>query len=179
MLHLTSPKGLSPTGVGPALIVTQLGFVTLAVAASQRWPAQTRLAPALDRPLTVIGALWLALGIMLWALTLRRFIHDFPRGELITTGTYRYSRHPLYASLCLFLIPASALLAHTWTLLLAALAGTLVTSLAVAREERELERSFGDTWRSYRVRTSRLVPLPPIRGWLRSDAASSRAGDAR
>jgi protein-S-isoprenylcysteine O-methyltransferase Ste14 len=171
VLHIESPKGLSPTGIGPALLVTQLCLVALALVASQRWPELTRLASQPEAPLTALGSILVMLGILQWVLTLRSFLREFPRGQLIVSGPYRYCRHPLYACLTVLIVPGAALLAHTWTLLLAALAGGILASAWVVREERELDRTFGAEWRSYAARTSRLIPLPPGGGWKRSAAA--------
>lgn len=151
VLHIASPKGLSPTGVGPVLFAGQLLLVGVALLA----------APDLPPPPTAVrllGVCWLAAGIVLWATTLRIFLREFPRGALIVDGPYRLTRNPLYASLIVFVVPALALITGAWTLLVAALLGAAIAYPLVLREEHDLERTFGDEWRRYRARTSWLVP---------------------
>lgn len=160
MLNLESPRGLSATGPGPAILLGQLAFLAVAVAANLLQPEATRFVTTPSLPLTVAGTLWVAAGIVLWTLTMRRFLRGFPRGELITDGPYRWCRHPLYASLILFVVPGIGLITHTWTVLLAALAGALWARVLIPDEERAMERAFGQAWRDYCARTSRLIPRP-------------------
>ncbi|HEX7601442.1 MAG TPA: isoprenylcysteine carboxylmethyltransferase family protein [Polyangiaceae bacterium] len=175
MLHLSSPRGLSPTGVGPAIMVGQLAFLVVAIVANRQWPEATRLLGESSLPLEAAGALWLAGGIALWALTLRRFLRGFPRGELITSGPYRWCRHPLYASFVLFVVPGIGLITQTWTILLAALAGVAWASALIPREERAMDQVFGAAWRDYCAHTSRLIPFPFTGGRPRAPAAGRRA----
>jgi len=159
VLHIRSPKGLSPTGVGPVIFVGQLVLLAAAIAATQLWPSFTSVPSSLA--LRVIGGVWLAVGLVMWGLTLRVFLEKFPRGELIVDGTYRFSRNPLYASLIVFVVPAVGLMAASWPILLAAILGAALAYPLIRREERDLERTFGTAWRDYRARTSWLFPLPP------------------
>lgn len=172
MLKLRSPLGLSPTGVGPALLLMQLPLLAAALIARQRWPASTLLPFEPSVVWRSIGGAWLCAGIALWALTLRCFLREFPRGRLIVDGPYRLCRHPLYASLFVFVLPGIALLLHTWTVLVAALLGDVFSWVLVEREELELDRTFGDEWRVYRSRTSRLFPFPASGRVSRSVAAA-------
>jgi protein-S-isoprenylcysteine O-methyltransferase Ste14 len=76
---------------------------------------------------------------------------------LVTSGPYRWVRHPFYDSVALCIL-ANSLVAANWLLLLA---GGLTLLLLVARTRREeellLER-FGDAYRAYRARTGRFLP---------------------
>jgi protein-S-isoprenylcysteine O-methyltransferase Ste14 len=160
MLNIQSPKGLSATGVGPLLFVAQLLLAAGAVGAAWLWPNVTRI-PVHSGWLRAVGSVWSLTGVLQWALTLRIFLREFPRGKLIVTGTYRWSRNPLYASLIVFVVPGSALIVGIWPLLAAAFAGAALAYVLVQREERELDVAFGAEWRAYRERTSWLFPLPP------------------
>ncbi len=78
--------------------------------------------------------------------------------SLVTTGVYRYLRHPMYAAHWLWAI-AQALLLHNW------IAGPafLVTFLPlylrrVPREEQMMLDHFGEEYRQYVGRTGRLIP---------------------
>jgi protein-S-isoprenylcysteine O-methyltransferase Ste14 len=161
MLGISSPRGLSPTGVGPPIMAGQLSLLAVAIVANRYWPEATRILSPSSLLLRVAGALFIAAGVVLWALTLLKFLRDFPRGELITTGPYRWCRHPLYASFVLFVVPGIGLITQTWTILLAALSGVALTSALIPREERAMDRAFGAAWRDYRAHTSRLIPFPP------------------
>ena len=159
MLDFKSPKGFKPEGVGPRLIASLLPFVGAAIAATVLWPGVTRFPPA--GPSVLLGWVWLALGILFWALSLLRFLPGFRRGELVTGGTFGWCRHPIYASLLVFGLPAVGLLARTWTFYAVAAVGWPLALTAVRREEAGLARVFGEQWTEYAARTTALLPLPP------------------
>ncbi len=133
---------------------------SVAEAAWWGWPDGRGALPALTGwP----GALILALGVGLRAvafLHLGRFydpavtLHD--DHQLITTGLYRYARHPLYAgSLYLFLgfplaFSSAAGLALFFVL------PVPVFAWRIRVEERALAERFGDAWRDYARRTPAL-----------------------
>ena len=89
-----------------------------------------------------------------WSVTLEiRETH-----ELVTTGVYRFVRHPMYAAFFLWAL-AQALLLPNWIAGLAGLAGFgTLFALRLPREERMMEATFGDAWREYAKRTARVVP---------------------
>jgi protein-S-isoprenylcysteine O-methyltransferase Ste14 len=76
---------------------------------------------------------------------------------LVTTGLYRYIRHPLYGSL-LFLAWGAFLKHMVWysaCLVVAASAGLVATAKA---DERECLRHFGSSYREYMSRTKMFIP---------------------
>jgi len=76
---------------------------------------------------------------------------------LVTTGPYRWVRHPFYTSLALFVLGTS-LIAANWFLLAA---GVVFFALMVVRtrtEEQKLLARFGHEYREYMARTGRFVP---------------------
>ena len=99
--------------------------------------------------LQVMGALALVLSFYVLFLTFRENAYlalvvkvQEERGQsVVSTGPYRYVRHPMYASMFLF-FPAGALLLGSWwgLLLCAALLGLLVWRIPL--EERVLENGL-------------------------------------
>lgn len=89
-----------------------------------------------------------------WSVTLE--IRESHR--LITTGVYRYVRHPMYSAFFLWAI-AQALLLPNW---IAGPAGLLgfgtLFCFRIGREERMMAERFGETYRTYALRTKRVVP---------------------
>ena len=79
--------------------------------------------------------------------------------QLITDGIYRRVRHPMYSAFWLWAV-AQALLLPNWVAGFAGLVGfgTLFFG-RVAREERMMLETFGDSYREYMGRTGRLFPL--------------------
>lgn len=79
------------------------------------------------------------------------------RATLVTSGPYRWIRHPMYSA-AFVLIIASALLTAS---ALVALGGIGMFALLAARsriEERRLVEKFGATYRDYQQRTGRFFP---------------------
>jgi protein-S-isoprenylcysteine O-methyltransferase Ste14 len=173
-MHIESPRGLSPTGVGPIFMLRLLPLLVAAIAATLVWPEVARFPTRPNAPFVAAGLVWLAAGVMFWTATVRRFLRGFRRGELIVDGTFAWCRNPLYASLVFFLLPAIGLVTETWTFLaLVPVAVALVLPL-VRREERDLASVFGAEWEAYAAHTGRLLPLP--RGpWRRRTALISWA----
>ena len=89
------------------------------------------------------------------------------RHELVTTGPYRWIRHPLYTVGILFLVSLSLLTASWLIAALTAIAIVLISIVVMPREERALIDKFGDRYREYQNRTGRW--LPKIFGHSASD----------
>ena len=78
--------------------------------------------------------------------------------QLVTDGIYRRVRHPMYSAFWLWAI-AQALLLPNWIAGFAGLAGFGILFFGrVAREERMMLETFGDSYRAYMARTGRILP---------------------
>lgn len=80
--------------------------------------------------------------------------------SLVTTGPYRWVRHPFYVSFALA-VSANALVTANWFLALTGLiAFTLIVIRTKTEEEKLIER-FGDQYTAYMKNTSRFLPRFP------------------
>jgi protein-S-isoprenylcysteine O-methyltransferase Ste14 len=78
--------------------------------------------------------------------------------ELVTSGPYRWVRHPLYAS-ALLMLTSLSLVASNGFLLLYSLVGLVVfRTVVIPVEEQQLVRAFGDAYRDYQGRSGALFP---------------------
>jgi protein-S-isoprenylcysteine O-methyltransferase Ste14 len=77
---------------------------------------------------------------------------------LVTTGAYRYIRHPMYCSL-LLLAWGAFLKRPSWVAVVFAVASTLFLIATARKEEKENLRFFGLAYRDYMERTKMFVPL--------------------
>ena len=110
----------------------------------------------------VIAAQLLAFALMIWARVsfgVRSFhlAANPTQGGLVTTGPYALIRHPIYASVCLFIL--ASVLGHP-SLPAAALACLVVAGVAirVVAEEQLVARQYPE-YRDYATRTKRLIPF--------------------
>lgn len=111
----------------------------------------------------LVGWACIAVGTMTlgWsAWNLGRSLTPFPRpvddGRLVTTGAYRFVRHPIYSGV---LVIALGLALLTMSPLRLAIAGVLFVffNLKARREERWLEEKYAD-YAAYRKRVKRFIP---------------------
>jgi protein-S-isoprenylcysteine O-methyltransferase Ste14 len=82
------------------------------------------------------------------------------RIEFKNQGLYRFIRHPLMTG---FLIAFRAAPTMTVGHLLFAVAMTTYILVALRLEERDLEKSHGERYRSYRREAGMLLPIPRLR----------------
>jgi protein-S-isoprenylcysteine O-methyltransferase Ste14 len=80
------------------------------------------------------------------------------KGALVTTGIYRYIRHPQYTGLLLLSLGMLIEWATLPMLILFPVMVFLYVRLAV-REERDMAGEFGDDYREYMKRTKRFIPF--------------------
>jgi protein-S-isoprenylcysteine O-methyltransferase Ste14 len=79
--------------------------------------------------------------------------------KLITTGVYRWLRHPMYTAFWLMAV-AQALLLPNWVAGLSGIVGFgTLFFLRIGPEEAMMEQAFGDEYRAYKARTKRVIPL--------------------
>ncbi len=138
--------------------ISILGFLAAVVALVYMIQAGILFSPY--PPVIIIQVLSAAL--MIWArMTLgSRSFHaaaNTTKGPLITTGPYRFVRHPIYAAVIYFV--AASLIAHPRLRTLAAVAvvfGGLF--LRMLMEERSLQETYGEEYDAYARRVRRIVP---------------------
>jgi protein-S-isoprenylcysteine O-methyltransferase Ste14 len=79
------------------------------------------------------------------------------RHQLVTSGPYRWVRHPLYTVGFLSYM-SFAVLAANWYIAILAIVALWLLSLRVPAEEEALIARNGDTYRDYAKRTGRFLP---------------------
>lgn len=108
---------------------------------------------------SVIGFLWLAVGLAGLALALR----ELKKGEgymLVQSGPFAWSRNPIMAANLLGIMPGLCLILNTNVGILGIVAAAFLFFKNVGAEELELEDQYGEIYQAYRERVSRLLPLP-------------------
>jgi protein-S-isoprenylcysteine O-methyltransferase Ste14 len=114
--------------------------------------------------LQVVGLILFApgLGLAIWARIYLGRNWGMPmteraEPELVTSGPYRFVRHPIYSGLLLALL-GTALATNLYWLIVLAFLGAYFTYSATV-EERLMTTSFPDEYPSYRAHTKMLIPF--------------------
>ena len=112
----------------------------------------------------VLGALVLLLGLGLlgwWVSSFRRADTPMPPWEptraLVTGGPYRLSRNPAYLADALVYVGVALLADAPWVLLPLPVVLAVMQEGVIRREERYLERLFGQDYLSYKATHRRWV----------------------
>lgn len=110
------------------------------------------------------GAIFLSLVCVLAGFSLLEFWRadtdarpDKPDSALITTGPFRYTRNPLYIGLTLIQITVATWYNNGWVLAMTIPSVIVITQYAIKREERYLEKMFGQDYIDYRQRVRRWL----------------------
>ena len=82
---------------------------------------------------------------------------------LVTTGPYRWVRHPFYSAALLFVVAASLVSASSYLAVAGGLAGVLL-AIRTRTEEAKLIERFGDEYLAYRQRTGKFLPRLALPG---------------
>ena len=151
---------LSFLGVGPKIGRIMLPYLAIAIALTIIFPAIFTFGEPVREPLMIAGIIVLAIGLVFYLFTVIRMLPGIRANVLVTGGTYRLCKNPLYSALILFIVPGLGLLLNSWIVLTASILAYVVFRKYIHVEEELLERLFGDEFRKYRDKTSRFFPNP-------------------
>jgi protein-S-isoprenylcysteine O-methyltransferase Ste14 len=110
-----------------------------------------------------VVVMWIGLATRAWAVAalgddFRTTVEVDPGQAVVTTGPYRWIRHPSYTGL-LLIVAGYGLAAGNWLSIAACLALPLpAIAWRIHVEEAELCHVLGDAYRAYQARTARLIP---------------------
>jgi protein-S-isoprenylcysteine O-methyltransferase Ste14 len=116
-------------------------------------------------PYRVAGliVMWLGLAIRFWAIAalgraFRTTVEVDPGQAVVSTGPYRWVRHPSYSGL-LLIVAGFGLAVGNWLALVICVVLPLPALLRrIQVEETELTSVLGDRYRAYQAQTKRLIP---------------------
>ena len=139
-----------------------LGFLAAAAVLEAVVPLPVLAAHAFPRYLA--GAALAAGGFVMIGMGTRRFQAagtnippSLPTTALVVDGIYRRTRNPLYLGTTLVYLGLGVAAGSIWAIVLVVPLLWVINTGVVAREERYLERKFGDAYRAYKARVRRWV----------------------
>ena len=146
----------NPGVIAPPPLIYLAGLA-IGFALDRFWPLD------FDRYLPA-GIVLIGLGIALMAIGIREFKRaktDFlpirPTVRIITTGPFRVTRNPLYLAMTLIYAGIGAAFGILWVFILLVPVLAVMHYGVIAREERYLERKFGDEYLAYKRRVRRWL----------------------
>jgi protein-S-isoprenylcysteine O-methyltransferase Ste14 len=112
-----------------------------------------------------LETLWFYVGLPICLVGLIMYMFGFvniamtPPDKVVTTGTYRYTRHPMYLTSLLVFI-GIGIASASWIFLLLSIVYMIMPPLFVGAEERFCIEHYGDGYREYMRRTPRWIGIP-------------------
>ncbi len=108
---------------------------------------------------TIIALSGLLIGWVLREFSKSKTSFDYrkPTTEIISTGPFRYSRHPAYVSLMLLNFGIAIAVDSLWIFVTAIPAVLIVHYFVILREEAYLDRKFGDEYQRYKAAVRRWI----------------------
>jgi protein-S-isoprenylcysteine O-methyltransferase Ste14 len=98
-------------------------------------------------------------GLVAFIMVIVSFVTTPISEKPITTGPYRYSRHPMYVSQLVMFIGVG-IAAASWLFLLLTIVYTSLGFIYAGSEEHMCLEKYGDAYREYMERTPRWIGLP-------------------
>jgi protein-S-isoprenylcysteine O-methyltransferase Ste14 len=139
-----------------------LGFLVVATVLELVVPLRPMTAYPIVRYL--VGTLLAACGFVIIGMGSRRLVAagtnippNLPTTALVVDGIYARTRNPLYLGATLVYLGLSIAAGSLWAMLLALPLFWVINEGVIAREERYLNRKFGDAYRTYKQRVRRWV----------------------
>lgn len=153
---MTDVANLGP--VRPPLVY--LGSIGLGVLVHLLWPVQW-LPASVSVPIGVMTMLVAGALFISAVRTLRKAGTPVPGNRpttiIVSAGPYRFSRNPIYLAFTLLQLGLAAWLNALGLMLAVLPAAALMALVVVPREERYLERKFGESYLQYKARVRRYL----------------------
>jgi protein-S-isoprenylcysteine O-methyltransferase Ste14 len=112
----------------------------------------------------ILSGIFIALAVLLLMSSIRQFIVSKntlipikPATSLQTTGIYAITRNPMYTGLLALYIGITFIAGSWWDFILLPLLVVVVQVFVIKKEEKYLERKFGDTYTRYRRKVRRWI----------------------
>ena len=112
----------------------------------------------------IIGILFLVISLFFLVTSLMKFFQSKntlilikPASSLQTNGIYSISRNPMYVGLAIVYLGITCFIGNWWNIILFPLLLLVIQEYIIKREEKYLERAFGEKYLDYKSRVRRWL----------------------
>jgi protein-S-isoprenylcysteine O-methyltransferase Ste14 len=151
-------------GVGPKIAKISLPFLALTIVSSMFLRQVFKFPLVPPGILFVEGILLIVIGVFVNISSANKMMKALKEGRLLTDGFYGICRNPMYASFVFLMIPGLAMALNNWLVLASSLVVCLTVRKFVPEEESMLLKKFGDEYRLYQSKVSRIIPFVRFKG---------------
>jgi protein-S-isoprenylcysteine O-methyltransferase Ste14 len=107
--------------------------------------------------LLIIALFFLLRSLRQFFLTKNTLVTIMPTNSLQTNGIYNITRNPMYIGLAIVYLGISCLIGNWWNIILFPLLLLLIQEYMIKREEKYLERRFGQVYLDYKSKVRRWL----------------------
>lgn len=143
-------SGLGAWGIVIAYMINprSVAFASMPLAMPLRW---------VGLAIVAAGFVWLGWMFRALGLNVTDTVAARPNGTLVTTGPYRYVRHPMYVGL-IPIIGGLALVTTNWIVAVCGIIAMVTLVFRTRIEEQHLLARYGEEYRAYMARVGGFFP---------------------
>ena len=149
---------MSMWGIGPIFASLSIGYGMIMMVTSRYLHPFFQVGFLPYWLMTVVGISLIVIGVPFLITSVKTVMRAYNSDELVTTGVFRWCRHPLYASWVVFIVPGIVFLANSWIGLTTPIFMYLILRKLVKKEEIYLESVFGSEYLDYKRKVPCILP---------------------
>ena len=149
---------MSRWGIGPIFASLSIGYGMIMMVTSRYFHPFFQVGFLPYWLMTVVGISLIVIGVPFLITSVKTVMRAYNSDELVTTGVFRWCRHPLYASWVVFIVPGIVFLANSWIGLTTPIFMYLILRKLVKKEEIYLESVFGSEYLDYKRKVPCILP---------------------
>ena len=153
---------MSYFGVGPIYVMVTFVLTVIAIYIEKLKYFSIGKIQIMKIPFLILGSVLIILGIILWveAVIISKIDKNITENKLVTTGVYAWVRNPIYSAFTIA-FTGVLFLQNNLILLVFPLIYWFILTEIVKKEEKVLEKTFGQEYLIYKSKVNRCIPWFP------------------
>lgn len=147
-------------GVGPKIGRIALPWLAITIIVSLVFKGSFQFYLDEKRILFFTGLALVILGFIMYFSTIPVLLKGIKETRLVTKGAFYFCCNPLYAAIILLMIPGTSFMMNSWLIFTASVLAYIVFKIQIKGEETEMEKFFGEEYKTYRKSTPEFFPVP-------------------